>query len=137
MKIYHTLKKYKTAFLAILSVALLYLVFYLTGIGCPIKFLTGISCPGCGMTRACFSAFIFKFDRAFYFHPLWVAVIPSAILLIFLKVKKQNKAFWITVFVLCSALVITYFIRLFSSNPIVVFNPKDSILYKIFKKIFK
>ncbi|MDE7047571.1 MAG: DUF2752 domain-containing protein, partial [Lachnospiraceae bacterium] len=37
---------------AIAAVLMVYGLFTVLGIGCPIKFITGISCMGCGMTRA-------------------------------------------------------------------------------------
>ena len=40
----------------------------LTGMTCLIKSTFGVSCPGCGMTRACFSALTFNFKQAFYYH---------------------------------------------------------------------
>lgn len=63
-------KELLSILVSILSVALLYLFFHITGIGCPIRFLTGISCPGCGMTRAVFSLLCLDPASAFHYHPL-------------------------------------------------------------------
>ena len=39
--------------------------------GCPFRNATGIPCPGCGMTRAWFSALRFDFAAAFSHHPMF------------------------------------------------------------------
>lgn len=52
-------------------IAVIYIVFNIIGIGCPIKFFTGISCPGCGMTKAVLAAIRLNFHEAFYYHPLF------------------------------------------------------------------
>ncbi len=92
---------------AIAAVLMVYGLFTVLGIGCPIKFITGISCMGCGMTRAWLSVLCLDFKSAFYYHP----------------------GFWIP------PLVIIYFVRLiWSDNDIVVFQPENSILSKIIQK---
>ena len=52
----NTKRRFWNAIAAVAAIALLYAVFSLTGVGCPIKHVTGVSCPGCGMTSAVISA---------------------------------------------------------------------------------
>ena len=39
--------------------------------GCVIRTLTSVPCPGCGLTRAWFSALRLDFARAVYYYPLF------------------------------------------------------------------
>ncbi len=48
-----------------------YLVLNYFGITCVFQFFLGIPCPGCGMTRAMFSALRLDFGGAFRYHPLF------------------------------------------------------------------
>ena len=66
---------------AILAVALLYLFFHVSGIGCPIHYATGISCPGCGMTRATMSLFAGNLGAALRWHFMLPAM-PAVLLMI-------------------------------------------------------
>ncbi|MCH5184743.1 MAG: DUF2752 domain-containing protein [Oscillospiraceae bacterium] len=47
--------------------AVVFIVFFFK---CPIKAATGFPCPGCGMTRACVTAF-YDIKGAFFMHPLF------------------------------------------------------------------
>jgi len=118
--------------ISIISIlALVYLVFHLLGIGCPIKWLTGISCAGCGMTRAWMSLIKLDFDKAFYYHPLFFLP-PIALVIYVFKEKipiKFYKAICLTFVVL---FVIIYVIRLvLSDGSIVVFEPKNGAVLKL------
>lgn len=64
----HLLMLHGTLFIAI---AVFLLITYFTGIGCPFRALTGIPCPGCGLSRALFSAVTLDFQSAFFYHPLF------------------------------------------------------------------
>ncbi len=46
---------------------------------CPVKNLTGYSCPGCGLSRSIVFAAHGDFSHAFYYHPLWIIVLPLMI----------------------------------------------------------
>lgn len=48
----------------------------LSGIGCPFRHFTGIPCPGCGLTRAWWSALHLDFSTAFAYHPLFLLAPP-------------------------------------------------------------
>ena len=53
------------------SLIVLVLVLYFTNIRCPFRAVTGIPCPGCGLSRAVFSAAALNFKAAFSYHPLF------------------------------------------------------------------
>lgn len=113
----------------IIFAAALYTVFHLLGIGCPIKFITGVSCPGCGMTRAIWSAFHLRFSEAFYFHPLFFLVPFMFAFYLFEDYIKPVyvKLFWTIIIITFFAV---YFVRLFIlKSDIVTFDfPKSSML---------
>ncbi len=128
---------HKTTILAWGIVFLVYIITMAAGISCPIKFLTGISCAGCGMTRACLSALRFDFTAAFEYHPLWITLPFTAFFLIFFKLKKNEKAFDITLFVFAFIMFAVYFYRLFFlDGDIVVFSPKSGYISKVIKNLF-
>ncbi|MBE5862871.1 MAG: DUF2752 domain-containing protein [Lachnospiraceae bacterium] len=121
---------------AVLAVALLYLFFHLTGIGCPIKFLTGISCPGCGMTRACISVATFHFRQAWHFHPL-VYLLPVALLVYLFRRRISSKIYKILIFTFLLLFVTIYLVRMFGpANDVVVFHPEQGFLFRAIKFIF-
>ncbi len=83
MIIPHTLKskRISLAILFVLTMVFLWSVFstpaYKTIITiCPVKNLTGYSCPGCGLGRSIVFAAHGDFSHAFYYHPLWIVVLP-------------------------------------------------------------
>lgn len=119
---------------AIASIMIVYGLFNILGIGCPIKFVTGISCIGCGMTRAWLSVLHFNFKDAFYYHPaFWIP--PFILILLCLKNKKSEKYYKIFMFTSIAIFVIIYFVRLiWPYNDIVVFQPENNILSKIIQK---
>lgn len=129
-------REYRSLIAGMAVVCLLYLVFFAAGIGCPLKYLTGISCPGCGMTRACYSAVTFHFAEAFQYHPLWIALLPTLLLLGFLHWRKRTR--------LCNAVLIAsallmlgvYCWRLFfGETDVVVFAPQNSALYRAVSRV--
>ena len=125
------MKKYREALLAIGAVALLYGIFYIAGIGCPIKFITGLSCAGCGMTRAYLSLLKLDFAEAFYYHPLFMLP-PLALLLVLIKKRLPGKLYLISMFTITGAFLIIYLVRLFDPNDmVVVFEPKEGLFYRI------
>lgn len=93
-------------------ISVIYIIFNIIGIGCPIKFLTGISCPGCGMTRAVLAAIQLKFHEAFYYHPLFFLVPLIMVLYLFEDYLKPLyvKYLW---GVISIAFLTVYFLRLF------------------------
>ena len=128
-------KRYGNFLAAVMAVAVLYGVMFSLGITCPIKFLFGISCPGCGMTRAIFSAVTLDFSRAFYYHPLWVGVIPAGVTLFLLSKFKKQRAFKIVGVVCILVMLAVYVYRLMGDGSIVVFEWSEGVIFKAFEKI--
>lgn len=129
------LKRYGNAIAAVVAVAVLYGVMFSFGITCPIKYLFGISCPGCGMTRALLSAVTLDFPRAFYYHPLWVGVIPAGAALFLLSKFKKQRAFRVAGIVCIAVMLAVYVYRLTGDGSIVVFEWSEGFICKAFEKI--
>ena len=129
------LKKYQGAIITVIDVVAVYAVMFAFGITCPVKHFLGVSCPGCGMTRACLSALRFDFASAFYYHPLWILMLPLAALLIFLWAKRKKKAFCAVLGLFFVALIGVYLYRLFyTETDIVVWEIEKGILSQIISK---
>ncbi|MBO4325286.1 MAG: DUF2752 domain-containing protein [Lachnospiraceae bacterium] len=113
-------KRFRDAVVAVAAIAFLYLVFHLTGVGCPVKYITGISCPGCGMTRAWKAVLKWhSFGAAFEYHPLWFLPIPGAALLIFQK-HIPKKAFRVSIILIAVCFAVVYGVRMADPNDTVV-----------------
>ena len=126
MKKHNIAKKCFSLFL--LGVCLLF--FY----KCPFDYLFGISCPGCGMTRALFSVFLLRFGRAFHYHPGIYLVIPGFLLWCadyfhLISMKKQTKKVLLSIGI--TALILIYFIRLFSGSEVVCIDIKSGLIYRL------
>ena len=130
------MKKVREYVKVILAIAFVYVLFYVTDIGCPIKFITGISCMGCGMTRAYVSLFRGDFHSAFAFHPLFF--LPALWVIIYLfKAKIPKKIYKILIFLTLFLFFAVYLFRLFDiSDTIVVVEPKSGLVYKILCGIY-
>ena len=85
-------KANRTLVLCVIAIAIAYGGMFALGITCPIRFLTGISCPGCGMTRALLSALRFDFQAAFFYHTLWIFLVPWGLTAWWLFQKKKQRA---------------------------------------------
>ena len=107
--------------LLLLAVAAGYSVLTRFGIGCISRDLFGICCPSCGMTRACAAALRGDFASAFYYHPLWVTVLPVAGLLIYFWFKKDMRGTTWVLVPLCVLLFAVYFLRLFFGDGEIVY----------------
>ena len=124
----------KILIIPLFCVALIYGIFFVTGVSCPIKFVTGISCPGCGMTRAIFHALKFDFAAAFSFHPLWFGVIPALCAIFLLKTVKKERAATAVISVCAAIMIVTYVVRIFADNSgVVVFHPEENIIARIIR----
>ena len=118
----------KCFYLFLLAVCLLF--FY----HCPFDYLLGISCPGCGMTRALFSVLLLRFSQAFYYHPGIYLIIPGFLLWCLdyfklLSLKKRTKKVLLSIGI--TALILIYFIRLFSGSDIVRVDIKSGLIYRL------
>ena len=128
-------KKYKDLFVSAAAVLGLYFVFFLLGVNCPIKYVTGVSCAGCGMTRAWLCVLRLDFVGAMSFHPLFWTV--PLVMIIFILRKRYPDVFRTFVIVTVVLYIAVYVFRMFDSNcQIVVFEPQNSLLYRIFKSLF-
>ena len=113
---------------AIFTIAILYFIIELLGVTCPIKYLTGISCAGCGMSRAWLSVLHGDISMAFYYHPLFLLVIPMIILFL-LKDRFSPKIRKILIGIFVGIFLVTYLIRLlFFQNDIVCVRPSEGII---------
>ena len=129
------LKKYQGAIITVIVVVAVYAVMFAFGITCPVKHFLGVSCPGCGMTRACFSALRFDFAAAFYYHPLWIVMLPLVASLLFLWEKRKTKAFCAVLVLFFLVLIGVYLYRLFyTETDIVVWEIEKGILSQIISK---
>lgn len=109
-----------------------YGVLFMLGIRCPIRFITGISCPGCGMTRALWSALHLDFGSAFSYHALWPLVVAFVICYVVSQYRNKtirSEFIWI----LACIFIVYYLYRLlFMNSEIVVFRPKEGLLNKLY-----
>lgn len=111
-------------------IAVCLLVFY----HCPFEYLLGIPCPGCGMTRALFSVLLLRFGRAFYYHPGIYLLIPGFLLWCadyfhLISLTKRTKKVLLSVGI--AALIVLYFVRLFTGSDIVRIDIKSGLIYRI------
>ncbi len=118
---------------AILAVVTLYAVFFVTGIGCPIKFITGISCAGCGMTRAYLSLLHLDFQEAFHYHPLfWIP--PIFLVILYKKNRMKPSIYKFLIYTIVGLFCIVYMYRLISNDDtVVVFRPQEGIVFRIIR----
>lgn len=115
---------------ALAGIVLLYVLLESLGITCPIRFLTGISCAGCGMSRAWLSLLRLDLAGALYYHPLFWLPIPAAALLLFRR--RLPKRIFTVGLSLCGVLfVLVYFIRLGLPGDIVVFAPREGLIWRL------
>lgn len=132
----NTKRRFWNAIAAVAAIALLYAVFSLTGVGCPIKHVTGVSCPGCGMTRAWGAALRLDFAKAFEYHPLWLLPIPGAALLFF-KDRLPRRFYRISLFLIIAAFFVVYGIRMADpSDTVVVFRPRNGLVGRALTRLF-
>ena len=121
--------KYKSALLAALLIAFLYLVLFAVGITCPIKHVLGISCPGCGMSRALFYLLTFRPATALSYHPLVFLLIPFVAVCTVLAVKQRKKAFRALLLAGAVCLLTVWLYRmLVLDTDVVVFQPQNGLI---------
>lgn len=126
-------KKYKDIIYLVITIVFIYAVFHFVGIGCPIKFVTGISCLGCGMTRAWLSVLRLDLAAAFHYHPLFILP-PVAAIVYFTKSKINLKIYKIIMLTIVIAFITIYLYRLiFTDGDIVVFEPGNNIIFRLFE----
>lgn len=127
----------KRLLLAVLSIGVVYAAMFALGCTCPIKFIFGVSCPGCGMTRACISALCLKWNDAFYYHPLWVLLVPYFVFLLWLWIKEKKKAARIAAIIGALLMVVVYILRMtMSKGDVVVFEPRNGLIGRSIQYFF-
>ena len=127
--------KLKEGIVLLTAIGIVLLFLSVTHIGCPIKWVTGISCPGCGMTRALWSAVRFRFGEAFRFHPLFWMV-PLLFPLYLFRERIPGKVRSGVLWVIILAFLLTYLIRLCSGgDPVVGIRPYEGVIGRIVQKI--
>lgn len=116
----------------VLAMVIVYGLFSLCGIGCPIKFVTGVSCAGCGMTRAWLCLLHLDIQGAFYYHPLFF--LPPIVVTVFLFRNRIPKMLFRSIlFTVIVLFVIVYLYRLLIlKDGIVTFAPRESVVVKLF-----
>ena len=128
------LKKHKDGLLAVAMVVGFYCVLFLLGITCPIKFVTGVSCMGCGMTRAWLSVFRLDLHSAVAFHPLfWTVPVAAAAFWLRRRYKRLGNGI---LAVIIAAFLVVYVVRMLDPDcTVVVFQPQNSLVYRIIRKL--
>ena len=129
--------KYRQYISLAAGIVLCYGVLFALGITCPIKFLLGVSCPGCGMSRALFSAVRLDFSAAFAYHPMWITLPFFAFFLLLFYQKDNKRMFRATFFVFAALMIGVYVYRMVcnSNEAVVVFDPLGGAIAKLFFKI--
>ena len=113
-------------------IGVFYVLLFLCGITCPIKFTTGISCPGCGMTRACLALLRLDLHAALHYHPLvWLLPVALGVYLFRARLPK-----WVVKYApaaLCAAFCMVYLIRMLSgcAPDVVVFAPEQGLFGRL------
>ena len=115
-------------------IGVIYIIFNLIGIGCPIKFFTGISCPVCGMTRALFAALRLQFSDALYFHPLF-GLVPFMFALYLFDYKLKSHHVRYIYIAICIAFLLVYIMRVsFDPNALISIDIQNSYVLKFLHK---
>lgn len=131
-RIFKILKYIRKEDIVLLAGLLAVCILYSTaGIGCPVKWLTGISCAGCGMTRAILCAVRLQFDRAFYYHPLFVLMPACAAAWLFReRIPKRVKEYMAWSVIVC--FLVVYIWRLFCMDcPVVSCDVENGLIARL------
>jgi len=73
---------------------------------------------------------------AFYYHPLWVTLIPFAIAFFLFHFKEMRTALNISIGIFCTFMIAAYIYRLFFvPQDVVVFDPHNGAVVKLIKFI--
>ena len=106
---------------------------------CLLKLIIGLPCPACGITRAWANFIMFDFDKAFFYHPLFLIVIPISIIILYkedFKITKRlynSKLFWIILIILIINVYIYRFITIYPNAPFDI--NQNSLLLSIIRFI--
>lgn len=114
------------------------LLYFVTGIGCPILYTTGIPCLGCGMSRACLHLLQLDFSGALRYHPLCFLLPLMAFFLLLRFYEKISEKHYRQGLVCIAVLFFSvYLIRL--KNPadeIVKIHLRDGSIFRNLHQLF-
>lgn len=80
---------------------------------CLLLSIFGVPCPGCGLTRATFSALRGELTLALSYHPMfWAPYLMIGIGLLSIPMKKLRRSAFVTVVILAFAMLSCWIIRL-------------------------
>ncbi|MCR4960935.1 MAG: DUF2752 domain-containing protein [Lachnospiraceae bacterium] len=121
--------------------AVAFLVYYLATIllfhaSCPMVLCSGLPCPGCGMTRALFCVFTFRWENAFYLNPVSFGFAALILLFIIFRyfIGKTPKFLFAIFWILIALLFVRYFYGMYNWFPDripYVFRKKNLLHYLI------
>lgn len=97
---------------------------------CPIKWLTGISCLGCGMSRAYIELVKGNVSLAFTYHPLFLIPIVWVIIYCF-RNKLSHRSYNLILWFMVILFIVTYIYRIMTHDPILTFDVKEGVIYKL------
>ena len=127
MRRYSTLLKLLLG--GIIAAAVLLLFYH-----CPFRFFFGVSCPGCGMTRALFSAVFSDFETAFYYHPMLPMLLPVGVYILlqrFCGMQVSNRRQNIYILLFAAVMILVYVVRLVTGDPVLQPDFENSFAAKI------
>lgn len=125
----------KEVYYLIFSMVAVFL-FYFFGPGCPQQALFGISCLGCGMTRAYIQLLHGNIKGAFFYHPAFWTV-PIAVPVFFFRNKIRKEIVYVIVGLIFLIFLSAYLYRFYTHDPVLIFDIKKGLLYKIWKALQK
>lgn len=123
----------KDNLLIIVALSFVVAAMYISHIGCPIKYMTGVSCPGCGMTRAVFSAIHLDFHKAFSYHPMWWSLPVLVFTWLFMEADLITKrTFRVILGLFLIMFILVYAYRMYDgTDTIVTAAPHNGLIAKI------
>ena len=124
----------QAAFIFIITAGLIFIMWLLKLYRCPSEFILGIPCPLCGISRAFIALFSGDVKAAFYYHPLWPAVLVSLILYVLYSfgIIRPGKRIFNTACIILALMFLGCFIlRHINGSPVVSIHFDESLLGKI------
>lgn len=121
----------KRNMLVLTAILLVYVVFYLIGVGCPIRFLTGVPCPGCGMTRAGLALLHGRVREALHFHPA-IFLVPFLPVWVLFHNRWSRRLQKILALSIVTILILFYIYRLTHPDDVISIRLSDGVYVKIY-----